>query len=802
MNSNYRLKRMYVENFKHIAKWERELDCEGQDLIVLDGPNGFGKTTMFDVFELVLTGKLYRIKNDDKREAYSEDLLRKDSSKQCLIKLEFTDESEKSFTLIKMIPENSGKESYRPDDFSRFKTYVSNQFHNDKQLWRPVSQIQVDEMFDMKDFSRFYSLFYYIQQEENTFFLKKTSKERMNEIGQLFDTKKEENQKQSILEIKNILSKEVTRIKKDKELLMKSLGTLQKEVNTESNNSSQIPYAQLFPNLSPTKLWDEENPILRVRETKDEYIQELDELMRFVNQFDHFLETKHNVEIDAVCQNRSLLEGVITATFFLDKFEETKAKYYKEERLRKVLTKLSKEKFTQNPEDVNFESLLTDVGHQFDIDDLKTRISGIINTKKEANSLSSIVRQMNETRETLLKQYHLIQIKHEHALGVECPLCGYNWVELDYLLEEVKRKGDAFSEYYDNATTRLVEQINTIFSMYIEPIIFSIDEQLNLKGVVDPTFFSLLNNSMESKGKINSCNKWCETIGFNLEPYILKDTTAIADMEVLIDQLASAIQMYKHIDTSQNIPDRDTYNRFKSIYKEIFNENVQDVKKISPEMIVEKKTYIDILYYSKRSETIDDLNKKIDTQVQKYNKLTARIEEINKIVEVYNSSIKRHWNEIMKDIEIPFFIYSGKIIQYYQKGLGIFIKENSSGEAKSLKFVSDNVNDHDVVNYFSSGQLSALVIAFTLALNKVYGNKKLGMLLIDDPVQTMDEINMASLTELLRNEFRDKQIIISTHEEEVSRYIRYKFNKYGYNTMRFNVKQDLFALTKPNLSSI
>jgi exonuclease SbcC len=130
--------------------------------------------------------------------------------------------------------------------------------------------------------------------------------------------------------------------------------------------------------------------------------------------------------------------------------------------------------------------------------------------------------------------------------------------------------------------------------------------------------------------------------------------------------------------------------------------------------------------------------------------------------------------------------------------LGIFIKESSSGEAKSIKFVSNDISDHDVVNYFSSGQLSALVIAFTLALNKVYGNKNLGMLFIDDPVQTMDEINMASLTELLRNEFRDKQIIISTHEEEVSRYIRYKFNKYGFNTMRFNVKEDLFALSQPN----
>ena len=74
---------------------------------------------------------------------------------------------------------------------------------------------------------------------------------------------------------------------------------------------------------------------------------------------------------------------------------------------------------------------------------------------------------------------------------------------------------------------------------------------------------------------------------------------------------------------------------------------------------------------------------------------------------------------------------------------------------------------------------SGLVIALQLALNKVYENKSLGVLLIDDPVQTMDEINIASFVELLRNDFSQKQIVLSTHEEEISKYIRYKFSKYG-----------------------
>ena len=165
-------------------------------------------------------------------------------------------------------------------------------------------------------------------------------------------------------------------------------------------------------------------------------------------------------------------------------------------------------------------------------------------------------------------------------------------------------------------------------------------------------------------------------------------------------------------------------------------------------------------------------------------------EKISKIIGIYENKIASHWRKIIRDIEIPFYIYSGKIIQNYQLGCGLFIREKDNYE-KSIMFVSGLENDHDVINYLSSGQLSGLVIAFTLALNKVYEQKALSVLLIDDPVQTMDEINIASFVELLRNDFRHKQIILSTHEEEISKYIRYKFSKYNLSTKRINVKNEL-----------
>ena len=59
-----------------------------------------------------------------------------------------------------------------------------------------------------------------------------------------------------------------------------------------------------------------------------------------------------------------------------------------------------------------------------------------------------------------------------------------------------------------------------------------------------------------------------------------------------------------------------------------------------------------------------------------------------------------------------------------------------------------------------------------------FGLRNIGFILIDDPVQTMDDINIASFIEVLRNDFPEKQIILSTHETDKENYILYKFLKY------------------------
>lgn len=233
----------------------------------------------------------------------------------------------------------------------------------------------------------------------------------------------------------------------------------------------------------------------------------------------------------------------------------------------------------------------------------------------------------------------------------------------------------------------------------------------------------------------------------------------------------------------------------KRVFTDRLNKEYELLNQINLESIKEKKDYIEYQYFLQTSLIFEKAN----SLKEKIRKIKDLITLINGLLRVYNDKINAHRAKMISDIEIPFYIYSGKIIQNHQRGIGVFIKEEKVIEAtgevqlKTLNFVPPVQTDHDIVHSFSSGQISSTVIAFTLALNKVYGNSGIKILLIDDPVQTMDEMNMASFVELLRNDFKDRQLILSTHEDDISLYLRYKFLKYGLGVGNINVKQALYS---------
>ena len=58
MMNKFRLNKIHMNNFKLFDK--KNIEFKSADLIVLDGPNGYGKTSTFEAIEYILTGNINR----------------------------------------------------------------------------------------------------------------------------------------------------------------------------------------------------------------------------------------------------------------------------------------------------------------------------------------------------------------------------------------------------------------------------------------------------------------------------------------------------------------------------------------------------------------------------------------------------------------------------------------------------------------------------------------------------------------------------------------------------------------------
>ncbi|NSU40061.1 hypothetical protein HRG85_05205 [Enterococcus faecalis] len=164
-------------------------------------------------------------------------------------------------------------------------------------------------------------------------------------------------------------------------------------------------------------------------------------------------------------------------------------------------------------------------------------------------------------------------------------------------------------------------------------------------------------------------------------------------------------------------------------------------------------------------------------------------EKIDAVFNIYNLKKKNYLETLISKLEITLYIYTGKIIQNYPGGFGVFMSIESKGSY--LKFLANYNDDIDIFSKLSTGQLSAFVISLVLAMNRKFSTKEFSLLLIDDPVQSMDELNVSSFVDLLRNEFSDYQVIVSTHEERISNFFKYKYKMSNLNTESINVRKKL-----------
>ncbi|MFV8326958.1 AAA family ATPase [Flavobacterium sp. ZS1P14] len=187
-----KIKKIKIHNFKVLRS--KEIDFESSDLIVFDGPNGFGKTSIYDAIELLFTGKIRRynvlqVLLIDGRESYHEHpFYSEGATGDISICIEFT-KNEATYILERLAKKEELTNSV---NFSTYKLYQKESFEAiDKTLIENEEEFLNDILGS--NYKENFQFLNYIEQEDSLYLLKSQDKNRKQHISHLFNVLEFEN---------------------------------------------------------------------------------------------------------------------------------------------------------------------------------------------------------------------------------------------------------------------------------------------------------------------------------------------------------------------------------------------------------------------------------------------------------------------------------------------------------------------------------------------------------------------------------------------------------------------------------
>lgn len=864
-----KIKKILLYNFKNF-RHETVIDFS-DNMTFLVGPNGFGKTTIFDAIELGLTGDISRINQNNpvtgENIKYNKPFFQNDISEPVIIKLWLEKSNVNQLVLVRKLINDrpDGGILYAPKrSIGQFKLFRQEEatdenfssLDNDIKL-SEIDQTTIDNFLEIDGeykLAKIFNLFNYIQQEETTFFLKKSEKDRSNDLSFLVKTD----------EIEDRISK-IEKVNKAINDNLKSLTEQQEKLTQQELDN--IPYQRLFN--QQVFQFDKESPfsvdnlsqsddfkvtIQKIIEFKQSFsiseyqrklerdnrkkeINTIDSALRFAILFSLIQRPNYQWQWEKyTIENPRFFEYVLLENY-LQTFETITHEYRRKQQLNQYWEDLSTDINQMTAQ--TFQYVQNDRLSN-DFESLKVQLTSYQTLRESVGQADKDLSDLRQLRRKLGEKFDELR-QHNHVDEDRCPFCNNqfdSFVDLkssydnytDYLTEissrdsqrlqevqlslnsriqQVKQKiTDEINSLTTNIDKKLLDRLQELsgsyqsYSKYLEDFKTFIQSYTNMapyqlenlefdnynhqyksslqefrsKLVVDDDVYRVLDiNSLENiKGQLGDLREEFPELQF--ETYQLESSSYSKINMAMINSRLHELKQAIHLAIDEKYAiNENLIADAENIFPTYFQSKVEVLEDIRIGDLEEKKLYIDKQYKLVQNQQFQDLSRRIKI----LEKTAERLKEIHTI---YKEEVKKFKIGIVKQLRIPFFIYSAKMLQNYQQGMGIFLtyKKTTSSDNETvaiIRFKSDTKNDHDVMNQLSTGQLAVVSLAFTLSLNTMFKlSDNLNFLMIDDPIQDMDAMNVLSFIEILRHGIIDRyQIILSTYSDHNALFMGYKF---------------------------
>lgn len=658
-------------------------------------------------------------------------------------------------------------------------------------------QIEGEEDFSIRKDSKYIS-YYYVSQAESVHFLKRTISDRKNAMNVLLNTGFIDDRKKVVIDLigsrnglsGHLINDEIMTLDselKKKAAILKAL--LKSSIQAEVEKIEYVDLG-LYNKDSNLYFWDSASIAELDNSEIKRGINILESIISFWENEDDYRNYRWNEDISKVLKGNSIQdyidyrEYIINNSVSMQNVEQQLEKWDSTIQIYNctlLFRQETPEETSYKEEDIIALKKLIPKLEKYDFSLIKSITGEILSLRSTFSTNQKVIDKLANARNALKNA------KNEYdEQGTACPYCNTKFANTTLLndgFEEVEKllqiESGSIGERIALKRKELESAVEKVKEI-VHPYVDGLDE-----SVID----LLIQRKTSLKGFISDSGRVA-----NVEKVVkyLATTDYVSETEgnnLIIDIQRVLSGLVRNIENQEfdNLYIKHKYEKVEELYGE-------DIKNMMEQMTVEtlkkKFKYLEKVVWEKENTEIYVIKGEMKDLIVRKEKITRIRQQLNELSKVYDKSVEEYKNITLKQLRVPLLIYTGKILQDYQNGLGVFVSKDE------MRFVSNGDAKHDILNTFSSGQLSGFVLSFLFAMNKQYikaSSDDIGFILIDDPVQTMDDINISSLIEVLRNDFSDKQIILSTHEMDKENYILYKFYKYNRIGQSFNVKEEIYG---------